>query len=301
MFQHKTKHVAQFFKGVIADSIIPVQDIYAYPLYPQYQWLYNKLILSRLQGLDAQPHGITPHSFPVFSKPIYNLEGMSIGAKVLHQWSDEEYQAGHFWMPFLEGQQLSTDIAILDGKLRWACSFQPVMKDNSFDHWILVETPSQLLKIFCDWIAQYLTDFCGIINCETISQYIIECHLRMSTQFIDLYGPGWLKKVALLYDEQIWKPHHIPEEGYSVVLRTSKAGIYRLDPQILHHLRKQVSSIQICFEEDRNVTTQRIDNDDYTYRLAIINDYDLQKCLEVREQLVKALLSKRQLEHGAST
>jgi len=283
VFLYKNHHLGQYLKGVFSVRDIPTQDVNAYPIYPEYQWMYNKLELCRAQGIPAQPHGVVPESFPVFSKPITNLEGMSIGARVLHYWHDNLYQPGHFWMPILKGEQLSTDLAICKGQIHWVCSFKPSFKKKSFDRWSQVPTPFFVKDVFRRWVTKYLSNYRGIINCETIGETIIECHLRMSTQFIDLYGEGWVTKVAELYDRGLWRPHKTPPGGHSVILRTTVPGIYSIDPEIIDVCKKYVSSVQICFKEDLDVKHQPADNDDHTYRLAVINGFDLDTCLRARE------------------
>ncbi|MDZ7840785.1 MAG: hypothetical protein U5R46_08195 [Gammaproteobacteria bacterium] len=61
---------------------VPTEDGDAYVWYPQYKWVYNKLYVAETQSIECGPHGIDPPSFPVFSKPIYNMRGMGAGTRV---------------------------------------------------------------------------------------------------------------------------------------------------------------------------------------------------------------------------
>lgn len=88
-------------------------DIEAYPQYPWARWVYNKLLLSHALQYECAPHGINPTTFPVFSKPIMNLEGMALGSKVWCSADDIEYIAGHlFYSVPVWWKKLPKDIAI---------------------------------------------------------------------------------------------------------------------------------------------------------------------------------------------
>ena len=97
----------QYFEQVPcpADVEIPTEDCDAWMWNPQHRWVYDKIAIALSQGLPAGPHGVTPPSFPVFSKPIVNLRGMGVGSRMLHD--EAEYRRhcapGHMWMPLLGG------------------------------------------------------------------------------------------------------------------------------------------------------------------------------------------------------
>ena len=103
------------------EVFVPTEDGDAYALYPQYRWLYNKLAVAESQDMDCGLHGMTPHSFPVFSKPVYNMRGMGAESRVFR--SAKEYmlyqKPGHFWMPRLQGEHVSSDVAVVDGEPHW--------------------------------------------------------------------------------------------------------------------------------------------------------------------------------------
>src|SRR5215470_874915 len=97
-----------------ADLNIPTEDSDAWMWYPQHRWVYDKLAIALSQGLDAAPHGVAPHQYPVFSKPIYNLKGMGVGSRALRSPDEyaEAYRPGHFWSTLLEGDHVSSDVAL---------------------------------------------------------------------------------------------------------------------------------------------------------------------------------------------
>jgi len=134
----------QYFEHVACprEVQVPTEDSDAYGLYPAHRWVYNKLLLGEKQGLEHEPHGTGPASFPVFSKPIYNLRGMGAGSRIIE--SAQEYAAapGHVWMQLLKGEHLSTVCAVLDGEPQWWRHTTGIaMGEGIFDYWTVHAEP----------------------------------------------------------------------------------------------------------------------------------------------------------------
>lgn len=270
------------------DTVIPVDDSTAFKMYPDHNWIYNKIKVAQLQDLCAYPHGVIPDKFPVFSKPIYSLYGMGAGAKVLYSWNEHtDYSSGYFWMPYLEGEQYSVDVVVINGSIVWQCTTEEHIDSStgSFDYFSIgVYTPPNIQKVIKDWVPRYFSSFTGVLNFEFVDDKIIECHLRMSAQWVDLYGDMWLNQIVKLYKHGTWNEGVPVKKGYSVILRTKQSGKYRVTRDINTLLDSDgVQSIQLTF--DPNIDVVHECNDDHTYRLAIINGTDLHKCLDVRDLL----------------
>lgn len=161
---------------------IPTNDKDAYQNIYKYSHMYNKLLLSQLQKLDAAPIGITPIEFPVIIKPIINLYGMSNGFKKIN--SLEEYKEiihyGMFWQKYLDGIQYNIDINMKNGKIiQYFCVISEPDKDGMFKfHYY---EPNYILsKKIIKLIQNLLDDYSGFINIEIINEYIIEMHLRLN-------------------------------------------------------------------------------------------------------------------------
>ncbi len=282
----------QYFEGVQCPEnvIIPTDDGDSYHLYPKHRWVYNKLLICETQELEHGPHGFTPPRFPVFSKPIYNMRGMSVGGRVIHSVEEFEHaqQPGYLWMPMCTGEHISTDAAVIDGQPTWwrHTTGQP-LDDGMFDYWtVQAEQRPELEAYLSEWLGRNLKGYTGIVNFETIGGTIIECHLRMSDQWVDLYGPGWVKSVVELYQHQRWNyPDPDRKTGYSVVLFGAHGVRYTIDRGYLEQLRKRpgVSSIQITFHDDKPLEDHAMPPGGF--RLAITNCFDRQAGFEVREEL----------------
>ena len=201
----------QYFAGVDcpADVDIPTEDADAWQWYPRHRWVYDKIAVATSQGLAAGPHGVPPAAFPVFSKPMVNLKGMGVGSCILCSDADYErhYAPGHMWMALLAGRHVSTDVAVVDGEPRWWRHVTGAPgSDGTFDHWTVHATPDPALEGYCGaWIRAHLAGYSGIVNLETIGGRIIEVHLRMSDQWPDLYGAGWVAAVVRLYRDRHWE------------------------------------------------------------------------------------------------
>ena len=281
----------QYFAHVKTDANIPTEDCDAWLWHPAQRWVYDKLAVALSQNLEAGPHGIEPPRFPVFSKPITNLKGMGVGSRVLQSRVDYErhYAPGHFWMTYLEGRHVSSDIAVVDGVPRWwrHVTGKPA-GEGTFDYWLVHAEPDAGLEAYCSaWIEKHLPGYTGMLNLETIGQKIIEAHLRFADQWPDLYGPGWVDALVGLYERHEWEfEDDDRSEGYSVVLFGPNGRRYRHPPPALvEHVAHMpgVTSVQVTFHEDRPPEQHAMPPGGF--RLANVNGFDLRAAQAARERL----------------
>ncbi len=278
-----------------ADVEIPTDDPDCYRLYPRERWIYNKLIVAESQGLACAPHGIVPTIYPCFSKPIFNLKGMGAGSYALSDESAYHTRAepGHMWMTLLEGEHVSSDVAVVRGDARWwRHSVGVALPGGAFDYWTIHAEHRAELERYCSaWLSRHLPAYTGMVNLETIGGTIIEAHLRFSDQWPDLYGQGFLDAVVRLYSHGTWKYKDTARrDGYSVVLfAPHRASGYRHPPAALVQelrAREGISSIQITFHEDRAPEAHA--QPPGGFRLAIVNCRDLRAGRAARETLAAA-------------
>ena len=280
------------------DVNIPTEDSDAWRWYQEHSYVYDKIVVAFTQGLDAGPHGVPPPKFPVFSKPIVNLKGMGIGSRVLHTRAEYEKSltAGHMWMTLLEGRHVSTDVAVVRGEPQWWRHVTGTPGgEGTFDHWTIHAAPDPAIEDYCGaWIRAHLDGFTGIINIETIGGRIIEVHLRMSDQWPDLLGAGWVDSVIRLYHEGVWDFAEADRrDGYSVVLFGPHGPRYRHPPsELVDQVRAMpdVSSVQITFHEDKAPEQHAMPPGGF--RLAIVNAWSLQAGLAGREMLRSHVLPR---------
>jgi hypothetical protein len=283
----------QYFEGVRCpdDVRIPTEDSDAWMWNPDHRWVYDKLAVAQSQGLEAAPHGVEPPSFPVFSKPIYNLKGMGVGSRVIASTEDykEAQTAGHFWCTLLSGAHVSSDVAVLDGEaMWWRHATGETTGDGTFDHWVVHAEPDAAVEDWCTaWCRRHLKGYSGMANFETIGGRIIEMHLRFADQWPDLYGEGWVEALVRLYEKREWRfDDRARRTGYSVVLFLPHGRRYRHPPDaLIDELRRRpaISSVQITFHEERAVHLHAMPPGGF--RVAIVNCWDRTAGTAAREIL----------------
>jgi hypothetical protein len=292
----------QYFENVSCppDVRVPTEDGDAWAWYPQYKWVYNKLTIAESQGLPCGPHGLDPPFFPVFSKPIYNMRGMGAGSRIFRSLQEYKHlqRPGHYWMPLLQGEHVSSDVAVVKGKPKWwRHAAGKALEGGMFDYWTVLARPFPKIETYCgDWLRRNLAGYTGMINFETIGEKIIEVHLRFADQWPDLYGADWVEALVRLYAEGTWQfddSHR--QDGYSVVLFGAHGVQYQHPPKdVVAQLRgtPNVSSIQITFHEDKPLKDHSMPPGGF--RLAIVNCWDLETGFAAREKLALMLWSTHQ-------
>jgi len=293
----------QYFEGVACpdDVNVPTEDGDAWRWYPEYKWVYDKLAVAESQDLPCAPHGIDPETFPVFSKPIYNMRGMGAGSGVLRTPKEYKHRQrpGHMWMQLLDGEHVSTDVAVVEGDVKWQRhSVGKPLEGGMFDYWtVLAEGRPEVESYLETWVGTYMAGYTGMLNFETIGARIIEVHMRFADQWPDLYGSGWAEALVKLYAEGVWDfDDRDRRDGYSVVL-FGEHGIQYRHPaaEFVDRLRatEGVSSIQITFHEDRPPASHSMPPGGF--RLAIVNTFDLELGRRIREDLALSFWTTHQL------
>jgi hypothetical protein len=290
----------QYFENAVCplNLNIPTEDYDAWVWYPKHRWVYDKIAIALSQELEAAPHGVTPPRFPMFSKPIVNLRGMGVGSRVLNTANEyaQNLTAGHMWMTRLEGAHVSSDVAVVRGRPCWWRHVTGTPgREGTFDYWAVHARADAGIEEYCGaWIAAHLADYTGILNVETIGGRIIEAHLRMSDQWPDLYGAGWVEAVIRLYAERVWDfADRDRRAGYSVVLFGPHGRHYHHPPAaLIAQVRDmpEVSSVQITFHEERPSAQHAMPPGGF--RLAVVNAWSLPAGLAAREALRVHLLAR---------
>ena len=304
----------QYFDGVPCpeDVRVPTEDGDAWRWFPRHRWVYNKLNVAESQGFVCGPHGIEPPSFPVFSKPVFNMRGMGTGSRILR--TAREYKSaqrpGHIWMPIMEGEHISTDAAVVSGEAKWwRHTFDAPLEGGMFDYWVVLAEGRAEIEDYCgEWLSTHLSDYTGMVNFETIGARIIEVHLRFADQWPDLYGGRpWVEALVGLYQHGTWdRPEEDRRDGFSVVLFGGHGIQYRHPPaETVQSIRGEpgISSVQITFHEDRPPSWHAMPPGGF--RLAIVNCHDLDAGFRAREKLAlsfwstQELLARRKRKPGA--
>jgi hypothetical protein len=135
-------------------------------------------------------------------------------------------QPGHLWMPLFTGAHVSTDVAMENGQPRWwrHTTGKHAPAEGTFDYWTIHAGSDPALEAYLgDWLRKYLQGFTGIVNIETIGGRMLECHLRMAEQWLDLNGrmaDG--RRQALCRDLEIYR---CPSEGWRRAVRRPRLAL----------------------------------------------------------------------------
>lgn len=155
----------------------------AWNQYPQHRKWFNKLYLASVLGYNCGPCGVGPNKTAQYIvRPIYNLSGMGVGAKVsvIHKGDPSKVPPGYFWCERFIGEHLSVDYRNDKGVWVVDCVYKGFKGEsiNLFHKWHRInKTPPRLPNLLTELAKDYTIQ---ILNVEFIGDKVIEVHLRGS-------------------------------------------------------------------------------------------------------------------------
>jgi hypothetical protein len=285
----------QYFANVPCrdDVFVPVDDLDCWEFYPDLRFIYDKLFITQSQGIAGGTHGDLPKHFPVFAKPRINLKGMGKASFIVR--NETEFRGrmtdGMMWMELLDGPHISTDCAVVEGKVAWVrhATGEPWI-GGMFKHWTIEAKDNPTLSDFTGaWILRVLPSYTGMINIETIGGHIIEAQIRFADQWCDLNGKGWLEAVAGLYATGQWlfdEPLRIDAYSVPLFIRHGKVPMHP-SHAVQDRIRAMpnVNSLQITFFEGKPDEAHTMPPGGF--RLAVINATNFDAGVAARAELAK--------------
>ena len=164
-----------------------MDDVEAWETYPDHHWLFNKLEVAEKLGYECGPACVpVQRHLRAVIRPIYNLYGMSLGAKV--KWLNPQRDnpsieengiipPGYFWCEYLDGPHGSVDYHKLpNGRWEPYHAMLGIIEDQNlrkFKSWERIEVPYEVERLPA-WIPRNVRD----LNVEWRGDNIIEIHLR---------------------------------------------------------------------------------------------------------------------------
>ena len=234
------------------------EDEEAWVAFPHHRWVFNKLDVAFRLGYHAGPACVPVEKDGMYIvRPIYNLYGMSVGAK--KQWlriQDAEdikrhrfMPAGHFWCEFFEGTHYSIDYRwVEDGKggihSHWEPFCTTIGKNHpdqmwKFTHWQTIKNFPHLLPSWLDGFSD-----CGVINIEwkrngspdnhggsALDNRIIEIHLRTGNDVVH-EGPVGTEMVPVWQSDGTQFIKKYEAKGWVYHNNYINGEIYHADGQI---------------------------------------------------------------------
>lgn len=161
-------------------------DDNAWEEFPKLHNYFNKLWLAEKLGYYCGPCGVTPQKGKYVVRPIYNLSGMGVGAKIKKIKDDSAVPPGYFWCERFEGDHFSVDYnwtadSQIGGYWTPISSYQGTnFSDNlsKFSEWKKSEYLPKLPDKHIDLWKELGYGGVKKINIEWIDNNILEIHLR---------------------------------------------------------------------------------------------------------------------------
>jgi hypothetical protein len=177
-----------------------MEDFQAWQSYPHMRHWFNKLYLASRLGYDCAPGGVPPNKSNFYCvRPIYNLDGMSVGAR--RQWieADDRHgvEPGYFWCEWFDGDQYSITYRASDFFSYDQISCYKAERDIDqlfrFKRWTRSD---HKFMIPATLEEELMMSGVGVVNIEVIGDKVIEIHFR------DTPDPDYDELIPVWSDEQ---------------------------------------------------------------------------------------------------
>lgn len=177
-----------------------MEDFQAWQQFPQVRQWFNKLHVAETFCYSCGPGGVPPTQSGYYCvRPIYNLDGMSVGAR--KQWIEvgdrTGVEPGYFWCEWFDGEQYSTTYTH-DGSYNYkqkSCfkAERDVDRLFRFKRWT-----RESINIPMPYRLEDDLMFANVyeVNVETIGDKVIEVHFR------DTPDPDYDELIPVWSDEQ---------------------------------------------------------------------------------------------------
>ena len=156
------------FENIETNIDIPLDDRTAFKLYPKYNWVYSTSRLLDMQNIEWSPF------------PMKNLE---YPLREFGLVADDE-TCGTIYTRQLEGDDITTDVAIMKGEIKWA-RHHKIDKNGSKQ--ILDELRGNIELRISALTTLHFQKFAGIISVDTVGHDMIAVRLCMTTDVVNQY------------------------------------------------------------------------------------------------------------------
>lgn len=157
-----------------------IDDEDSWLLYPQHRDWFNKLHVAQVMRYKCGPCGVAPFETGVYVvRPIYNLSGMGIGARVqeIEAGDCSQVEPGYFWCEYLRGNHYSATYQFNEGKWKLLSCWEGInfpLNLTKFKEWKRSTFVPIVPSVF-----DVLSDV-EVINIEFKDHCPFEVHLRPS-------------------------------------------------------------------------------------------------------------------------
>lgn len=269
---------------------IPWCDPVAFEFYPKDRWLYDKYQMHRALNPDVPIWNLnneTPNWFPIFVRPRFNLEGMSVGAHAVSAKTALGSYRNYIATPLKAGTQISVDMAFENGRLIEYFAFEAVKNGlTEFDHFRSIDRLPEATLARLSEIGPLLKQERAIVNAELIDNLFVEIHLRPSLQFYDISG-GFLPH---LIHWLAGKPFPKIDRSFTVSkIYRRPTDAYPKKPSSIPPLPAEIRSLQFTWYD--GLPLSACTNDSTSYRYLVINGTSLRVIEDFARNFIPQLMS----------
>lgn len=174
------------------NDTMPTSDHAAYKMYPQHNFVYDKLWIIQSQGLKGGKleelffeNEAAKKNYPIFIKPRWgHLSASSKNCFKISSAAELAPFANYkemMWSEFLAGKEGMTDYMLLNGNIVHQITYIYSEKQNGFtDEWKYISSASKPPVHITEWVEKHLRNFTGIVNVQYREEKIIEVGLRLA-------------------------------------------------------------------------------------------------------------------------
>ncbi len=196
---------------------VPVYDGEAYKMYPQHNFVYDKLWIAKsqklkcgtLENLFENKNNI---KFPVFIKPRWgHLSATSKNcfkiknAKQLNNYNNFKHM---MWSDFIDGREGMTDFIVLNGNILHQITYIYSDEQLGFaDTWKYISSKTPAPTKIKNWVQTNLSNFTGVVNVQYRNNTIIEVGLRLARSgayIVAAQNPAILTNISNVVDKNFW-------------------------------------------------------------------------------------------------
>jgi len=156
------------------------------------------------------------------------------------------------------------------------------LSGRRFDYWETVTPDPPEIDRLYRWIGRHMDGYTGCLNLETLGGMIIEAHLRMG-DIKRIPDTALLQAVVDVYAGGGWHYDRPPPEYYLMVLWGEADRDYRIDPESLAHICRDMALVDLYDPRYRH------ENPPGALRVAQLGTFDLESGLRTRARLAAAL------------
>ncbi len=238
---------------------IPDFDGQAFYKYTKYNFVYDKLWISKSQGLMCGELDNLKENksikLPIFVKPRWGHEtASSKNCYKIKSWDQiEKYKhiPNMMWSEFIDAKEQMTDYILLNGVIVYQITYIYSESQNEFiDDWKYISPKNKPIPLINDWVNTHLSGFTGAVNVQYRSDKIIEVGLRLArggAYITSTKNKYLIENINSVVEKGIWnydQPEKLDfEPFYSFKCYSAIPALYVFPQYYINYLMKKYDAM----------------------------------------------------------